>query len=503
MVLLYGYEGNRQLGRPQQTSTPKPAVTEAKAFIGGAWRSGEGREVLQSPIDGSESTIVHLSSGDDVAEAARTSAEAWQTWQVTPAHERARLLDRLAALVDGHATDLANQIVIETGKLARESRTEVQQSVDILRVCAEEASRLAGDGVPMDAVAAGDGKLGFTMRVPLGVIAGITPFNVPISAACHKLGPALAAGNTFILKPHQNGSGAATLLAALVQEAGFPDGVFGLVQGGAEVGRALVTQASVRLITLTGGGQAARHIVAAAGLKQTLFELGGIGPTIVHKDADLDAAVRDAVTAAFALNGQSCVSTQRILVHETVKSEFVNALVKCSQALRPGNPFDEASGVGPMISLDAARRIVAWVAEAVDGGGGLGCGGSREGAYVEPTVLVDPPADSRVLCEEVFGPVVSVTPYADLKEAISIANSTQFGLKAGIFTSSLSVALQAVRGLQFGGVNVNGPSRFRVLHEPYGGVKESGWGREGPRFAMEAMTALKMVSIASTNSTEP
>jgi acyl-CoA reductase-like NAD-dependent aldehyde dehydrogenase len=475
---------------------PRPAVEEARAYIGGTWRDGERREAIRSPIDGSTGTVVCTSSRSEIAEATAAASDAWRSWRQVPAHERSRLLDTLADLVKARREDLTVQVVSETGKLWRESAAEVAQASDILHVCAEEAKRIAGDGVPMDALAAGTDRLGFTLRVPLGVIAGITPFNVPISAPCHKLGPALAAGNTFVLKPAPHGAGVASLLAELTAEAGIPTGVFNLVQGGADVGEALVTRPEVRLITLTGSGRAAEGILAKAGLKQTLFELGGIAPTIVHSDADVGAAVDQTVAAIFALTGQSCVSTQRILVHERVLREFTAALIDATRNLRPGDPFDEQSGIGPLVSEEAAIRVESWVQEAVASGAQLLCGGKRDGAYLEPTVLNQPDVGSRVLCEEIFGPVASITHYSRLEDAFAIANGTLWGLKAGIFTSSLAVALLAARELDFGSVNINGPSRFRLIHEPYGGVKLSGWGREGPRYAVRAMTAERLVTFA-------
>lgn len=479
-------------------SRPQPAVTEAKSYIGGAWRAGKDEERLRSPVDGAAATIVATSTESDVAEAAAAAYSAWRDWRLVPAYERSRLLLALADQVERRAEDLAVQVVTETGKLLREAQAEVDQAGEILRLCAEEAKRIAGHGVPMDAVAAGTGRLGLTLRVPLGVIAGLTPFNVPISAACHKLGPALAAGNTFVLKPHPHGSGAATLLIQLACEAGIPPGVVSLVQGGAAAGRALVRQPAVRLITLTGGGRAAEQIVAEAGLKQTLFELGGVAPTIVHRDADVSVAVSQTAVAAFALSGQSCVSTQRVLVHEEVAAEFTDGLVKAAEKLQPGDPFDDASGLGPLVTEEAAVRVGKWVEEAVAGGARLLCGGQRSGAYFDPTVLAEMGTVWAAPCEEVFGPVAGVMTYSRLEDAITVANDTPWGLKAGIFTSSLPAALLAVSELQFGSVNVNGPSRFRVVHEPYGGVKQSGWGREGPRYAVQAMTAERMVSFTDT-----
>jgi acyl-CoA reductase-like NAD-dependent aldehyde dehydrogenase len=486
----------------EPVTRPFPAVSEAKTYIAGRWLDGEQKQVLRTPIDGSEATVVWSSSVAEAGEAVEAADEAWRAWRKVPAFERARLLHLLADLVHGRQDDLTTQMVVETGKLARESRAEVGQSVDILHICAEEAKRIAGEGVPMDALAGGAGRLGFTLRVPLGVVVGITPFNVPISAACHKLGPALAAGNTFVLKPHPHGSGVATLFAQLSEEAGIPAGVFNLVQGGPDVGRALVAHPAVRLITFTGSARAAEQIASEAGLKQTLFELGGIGPTIVHRDADLALAVSQTVVAAFALTGQSCASTQRIFVHQDVSSEFTRRFVDAVREVKPGDPFDEASGIGPLVSEEAATRVADWVSEAVTAGAKLLCGGGRQRAYLEPTVLAEPEATSRVVCEEVFGPVVSITAYSRFEDVVALANGTPGGLKAGVFTSSLAVALLAVTELQFGSVNINAPSRFRLAHEPYGGVKQSGWGREGPLYAVRAMTAERMVSFTPVDRPE-
>ena len=475
---------------------PLPAVTEARSYIAGKWRDGEQQQVLRTPVDGTPATVVWSSSAAEAAEAVEAADDAWRDWRSVPGFERARFLDALANLVYGHRDELAPQMVLETGKLARESRAEVLQSVDILHICAEEAKRVAGDIVPMEALAGGAGRLGLTIRVPLGVILGITPFNVPISAICHKMGPALAAGNTFVLKPHPHGSGVATIFAQLAEEVGLPSGVFNLVQGGPDVGRALVAQPKVRLITFTGSAPVAEQIILNAGLKQTLFELGGIGPTIVHRDADLGPAVNQTVVAGFALAGQSCASTQRIFVHDDVAAEFIDRFVTAVRELRAGDPFDESSGIAPLVTEDAAIRVAEWVSEAIVAGAKLLCGGRRQGAYLDPTVLGAPQITSRVICEEVFGPVVSITAYSRLEDAIAMANNTVGGLKAGIFTSSLAAALMAVQELQFGSVNINEPSRFRLAHEPYGGIKHSGWGREGPRYAVQAMTAERMVSIA-------
>ena len=474
---------------------PSPAITDAKAYIAGKWRDGEHSQVLRTPIDGTEATVVWASSVAEAGEAVEAAADAWPSWRAVPAFERARFLHLLADLVHGRKADLTAQMVIETGKLARESRAEVEQSVDILHICAEEAKRIAGEGVPMDALAGGAGRLGLTLRVPLGVIVGITPFNVPISAACHKLGPALAAGNTFVLKPHPHGSGVAALFAQLAADAGIPTGVFNLVQGGPDVGRALVAHPAVRLITFTGSARAAAEIASEAGLKQTLFELGGIGHHRPPGRRSGPGGRPDGGRRLCPHRAELCLYAADF-VHQDVSGEFTRRFVDASRELKPGDPFDEASGIGPLVSEEAASRVADWVSEAVTSGAELLCGGQRRGAYLEPTVLAEPEATSRVVCEEVFGPVVSITAYSHVEDAVATANGTPGGLKAGVFTSSLAIALMAAKELQFGSVNVNAPSRFRVAHEPYGGVRQSGWGREGPLYAIRAMTAERMVSFA-------
>ncbi len=468
---------------------------EARTLVGGQWRAADQVDEVRSPYDGGVVASVHSSSARDVDDAVESAAAAYAGWRLTPAHERAQVLARASDLMEEHAEELAQVLTANVGKTIREARTEVSRSISINRVSAEEAKRVGGEIIPMDALPPGVGKLGFAVRVPLGVVAAIGAFNAPLSIVCHKVGPALAAGNTVVLKPHPAGSVVNGMMASYFLEAGLPAGAFNVVHGGPEVGSRLCGHPAVALVNFTGSGRVAEQIVRQIGLKRTVFELGGNAPTIVHEDADLDHAVALCADAGFALAGQTCVSTQRIYVHRKVFDRFLAGIATNARARRVGDPADPETSVGPLIDEAAARRVEAWIEEAGAAGARLVCGGRRQGALLEPTVLTDVREDMRIMCEEVFGPVVSVVPYDHLEEAIALANATPFGLKSGIFTRSIETALRAARDLEYGTVNINGASRSRVDHEPSGGVKASGWGTEGPRYAIEDMTDLKMISL--------
>jgi acyl-CoA reductase-like NAD-dependent aldehyde dehydrogenase len=468
---------------------------EARTLIDGRWRAGDRTVEVRSPYDGRAVGLVHETTAGDVDAAVASARAAYATWRLAPAHRRSALLHATAALVRRDAEAMAQLLTAHTGKTIRESRTEVTRSASVLELSAEEAGRIGGEVIPMDALPPGEGRFGLAFRVPLGVIAGIGPFNAPLSVVCHKLAPAIAAGNTFVLKPHPAGSAVSAVLAAQFLEAGLPPGVLNLVHGGPEVGGRLCRHRDVALVNFTGSGRVADVIVREIGLKRTVLELGGNAPTIVHADADLDNAVARCADAAFALAGQTCVSTQRIYVHRSLFEPFVAGLAGAARARRPGDPAGEDTGVGPLIDQAAAERVERWIGEAVAAGARLVCGGQRTGALLAPAVLTGVADDMSIMCEEVFGPVASVIPYDTLEEAIDAANRTPWGLKAGVFTRSIEVALRAARDLEYGTVNVNGASRSRVDHEPSGGVKQSGWGTEGPRYAIEDMTDLKMVSV--------
>lgn len=471
-------------------------VLEVRTLVGGEWKSSPETSSIRYPFDGRVVGTLHHTSVAEVDAAVRSAHATFEQWRDVPAHQRSKALASLAQLMEQRADEFAHVMTLQSGKTIGESRTEVTRSISTISISAEEAKRIGGEVIPMDAVAPGVGKLGFTVRVPMGVVAGISPFNAPLNTICHKLGPALAGGNTLVVKPHPQGAGLATLLAQACLDAGIPAGAFNVVHGGPEVGRALTTHPLVAVVNFTGSGAVADRIIRDIGLKRTLLELGGNAPTIVCADANLAKAVPQCVEAAFGLTGQSCISTQRIYVQRAIYDDFVAKLVAAARAKKTGDPMDPATGIGPMISEDAARRIEEWIEEAVQQGARVLCGGRRTGTSVEATVIAEVKPAMKVVCEEIFGPVVTVVPFDTLDEALQAANATPWGLKSGIFTANLNAALAAARRLEYGTVNINAASRARVDHEPSGGVKASGWGKEGPRYAIEEMTYLKMVTIA-------
>lgn len=475
---------------------PSVPVADSRSFIGGTWREGFDLRTVKEQTDRTPTIRVYFASVSDVAEAVASAVHAGRAWAKLPAFRRAEILTAVASGMQERSEDLAAQMVAESGKTIRDARTEIARSLSTMQISAEEAKRIEGEMVPMDAVSGGAGKLGFTLRTPVGVVAGITPFNAPLNTVCHKLGPALAAGNTLVLKPHLNGAGVAVLLAEIAAEAGVPPGVFNLVHGGPEVGRALTTDPRVNFVNFTGSGRIAELILKEVGLKRTLLELGGNAPTIVHSDADISKVATQVAEAAFGLSGQSCISTQRVLVHSSVREQLVKALEEEAVGRAPGDPWDEETRMGPLLDEASAIRVQSWVDEAVEQGAVLLCGGHRNGCFVEATILTDTSSNMKIDCDEVFGPVLVLKTYDDISEAIEEANNTPWGLKAGVFTGSLDVAMKAATELEYGTVNINGASRSRVDQEPSGGVKLSGWGKEGPRHAIREMTNVRMISVA-------
>jgi acyl-CoA reductase-like NAD-dependent aldehyde dehydrogenase len=471
-------------------------VFDVCTLVGSRWIRSSQTSEIRYPYDNSVVGVLHHSTPADVAAAVEAAIKAFAEWRKVPAFQRAERLTALARLVETDSNRFATMMTLQTGKTIRDSESEVQRSISTLLISAEEAKRIDGEVIPMDAVPSGTGKIGFTIRVPMGVIAGISPFNAPLNTICHKLGPALAAGNTFVLKPHPQGSGLASLLAQACLDVSIPPGVFNLVHGGPEIGRALTTHKAVSLVNFTGSGTVATQILKDVGLKRVLLELGGNAPTIVCADANLESAVPQCCDAGFGLNGQSCISTQRIYAHIDIYEEFVEALTAMAAKRKAGDPTLRETALGPMISEDAANRVERWIAEAISAGAKVTCGGTRRGTLLDATVLVDVKSTMRVVCDEIFGPVVVVIPFNSLSEALYAANDTPWGLKAGIFTNDLHAALTAAKQLDYGTININAPSRSRSDHEPSGGVKQSGWGKEGPRYAIQEMTYVKMITIA-------
>jgi acyl-CoA reductase-like NAD-dependent aldehyde dehydrogenase len=468
---------------------------EVPMYINGQRCSGTDLIEAIEPANGTIAALLHAPSPAQVDAAVDAAAQAFKTWGTTPAHARSAILAKLARAVAEAKPSIVEAMIGTTGKTRRDASGEVDRSVETLAIAAEEALRIEGFEVPMDSSPRGAGKVAFVRRYPVGVVAAITPFNAPLNTVCHKVAPALAAGNTVVHKPDLRAAKVALMFAEIATKCGLPDGVLNVIHGDAAVGESLVTHSSVDVIGFTGSEAVGARITSIAGLRRVLLELGGNAPAIVHHDASLDKAIADLVAASFGMSGQSCISTQRILVHRDLHDRFVAGLVAGARALKTGSPGDPATDIGPMVSVEAAMRVESWINEAVQKGAVLQCGGQRHGAIVAPAVLTNVRTDMRVVCEEVFGPVVSVLPYDDLDSAFEMANSTPYGLQAGLYTNSMDVILKGMSTLRFGSVNVNAPSRWRLDHMPYGGVKRSGVGREGPKFAIEDMMELRQVVL--------
>jgi acyl-CoA reductase-like NAD-dependent aldehyde dehydrogenase len=430
----------------------------------------------------------------EVGAAIARAEAAFPQWADTPAHRRAAILARTAAGLEARRDEIAALICREAGKAWKHAVGEVQRGIETFQFAAEEAKRIHGETIPMDASPSGEHRVGFYLRAPLGVVAAITPFNFPLNLVAHKVGPALAAGNTIVLKPAEETPLTAATLGHVLADAGLPDGVFNLVFGdGPTTGEALVTDPRPAKISFTGSPPVGARIVALAGLKRVTLELGNNSGTIVEPDADVDRAIPRCVMSAFANAGQVCISLQRLYLHEAIAPAFLERFIAATNALKVGNPLDRDCDVGPMISDEAADRAEAWINDAVKEGARLLAGGRREGRLVWPTVLTDTRPEMKVMCQEAFAPLVSVVTYARFDDALAMLADSPYGLQAGLYTRDLHKAFAAVKRLDVGGVIVNDTSIFRVDHMPYGGNRMSGIGREGVRFAVEEMTNLKMV----------
>lgn len=437
---------------------------------------------------------VHQPGRDDV-QLAVTEAKRAQATVPFPVMKRHEVLSKAAALMKERASELAEAMVAEAGKLRRDALNEVYWSVDLFAESAEEAKRLHGETflLPVPGL---ERKTCYTMRVPVGVVAAITPYNFPLNLVAHKVAPALGAGNAVILKPAAQTPVVSFLLADILRDAGLPEGYLHVLGGeGPTVGEWLLEDERIDLYSFTGSVPVGRRIKERTGLRRIALELGSNSATIVHSDADPVAAARACAQGGFANAGQVCISVQRVYVHESIRDTFVRELTLQAEALVVGDPRDESTGVGPMISEREAARVHEWIGEAIAQGASALTGNRREGALVWPTVLVDVKPDMKVMRREVFGPVISVASYRTLEEAIDLVNDSEYGLQAGIFTRDLHAAMEATRGIRAGGVIVGGTSAFRIGSMPYGGVKNSGIGREGPRYAMEEMSDLKTVVI--------
>jgi acyl-CoA reductase-like NAD-dependent aldehyde dehydrogenase len=469
-------------------------ATEKRLLIGGEWvETGDWLEV-RSPYSGEVVGRV-AKAGANQARAAIDAAEKAMA-EPLPAHKRAEILVKVAGALGRRHDEVARVISDEAGKPLKAARVEATRAMSTYTFAAVEARKLAGDMVPMDASQAGEGKIAFTLREPIGVVGAISPFNFPLNLVAHKIAPALAAGCAVVLKPASQTPLSALLLAELETEAGLPPGWLNVLAGPAsEIGDVLVEDERVRAITFTGSADVGWKLRERAARKKVTLELGNATPVIVHGDAELEEAAEKLAQNAFSFAGQSCISVQRIYVQRWVYEDFVSRFVPKVESLLVGDPADEETDVGPVIDGDARERILTWIEEARDGGAEILAGGGPEGDLIQPTVIANASLDMKVCREEVFGPVCVVNSYESLDEAIALANGTRYGLQAGIFTADIRAALQAAQNLEFGGVTVNEAPTFRADQMPYGGVKDSGNTREGPAYAVRELTEERVVVI--------
>jgi acyl-CoA reductase-like NAD-dependent aldehyde dehydrogenase len=478
-------------------ATETVEATDHKLLVAGEWaQSGEWDEV-KSPYDGRLVGRVAVGDVATVERAVQAADEAFRTADF-PQHERAAALQRASELVAERVEDLARTIAEEAGKPIKTATVEAQRCVDTLNFSAVEARKLTGGTVPMEASAAGAGKLGVMLRVPYGVVGAISPFNFPLNLVAHKLGPAIAAGNAIVLKPAGQTPISALKLAEVLVEAGLPAGWLSVVPGpGSTVGNAIVEHELTRAITFTGSAPVGWDIRSRVPHKKVNLELGSNAPLIVNDDGDWETAADKAQVHAFSHAGQSCISIQRILVHEDVAEAFTERLAANVAKLTVGDPLDPDTDVGPLITSGDRDRVKGWIDEAVAAGARLIAGGELvdEGRCLAPTLLGAPPKDAKVWCEEIFGPVATVDTFADFGEALEMANDSRFGLQAGVFTRDIAGALQAARTLEFGGVLINEVPTFRADQQPYGGVKDSGNTREGPAYAVYELTEERFVTL--------
>ena len=474
----------------ERAEAGEPALVRMR--IGGEWREASHWDEVRDPYRGELVAIAARAALTDLDAALSAAVAAKPSAAAISGYERAALLRRAAELLRHRAEEIAQAMTRETGKALKDSRAEALRTLDTLQLSAEEAVRIEGEHVPLDATPMGAGKIALLLRFPVGVVAGITPFNAPLNLAAHKIAPAIAAGNTVVMKPPPQAPLTVHKLIEIFVEAGTLPGQLNAVYGD-EVGPALVRDARVDFISFTGSTRVGAEIKAACGLKRVALELGGAGPTIVHHDAPLEEAATLCARNAMRLAGQSCISVQNVYVHEAISQPFIDAVLRAVSALKIGDPLDSETDVGTLIDERAARRVESWIGEAVAAGARLLTGGRRKGAQVEPAVLTGVGPDMKVVCQEVFGPTVTIQTYNDIEQVFEAVSASRFGLHCGVFTASLPLAIRAVRAVRTGGVILNGTSTWRTDQLPYGGVKDSGIGREGPRYSLRDMTEERLV----------
>jgi glyceraldehyde-3-phosphate dehydrogenase (NADP+) len=461
--------------------------------IGGELRSSTDVETVRSPWDGADVARVDVGGARDVDDAVALAARSFAQMRDMPTHRRAAILERTARGIEASEDELATLIAQESGKPIRFARGEVKRAVVTFTLAAAQCRQPRGEVLPIDLEERAEGRLCLWERVPRGPVAAIAPFNFPLNLVAHKLAPAIAVGATVVLKPPQQCPLTSLTLAGILAEAGLPDGALSVVHCPPEAAQRMVEDERMKVLSFTGSDAVGWKLKALAGKKQVLLELGGNAPCIVDEGTDLEQVIGPLMIGAWAYAGQVCIKAQRVFVHASLYEPFLERFVARTRELACGDPLDEATIVGPLIEQKHVERVLSWVREAVDGGATVHCGGEAEGQLVRPTILTDVTPDMRVCKDEVFGPVTVVERYERFDDALAACNAGRFGLQAGVFTPDVGRAMRAWRELDYGGVLINDIPTFRVDSFPYGGTKDSGFGREGVRFAMEEMTEPKVL----------
>jgi acyl-CoA reductase-like NAD-dependent aldehyde dehydrogenase len=470
-----------------------------RMYLAGQWVERAERIEVLNPFDGTVVDTVPKATVRDVDLALATAVEGAKVMRKIPGYDRSLILKKAADLIEQRSDELARTITLEEGKVIGEARFEVSRSVQTLTLSGEEAKRLSSEVVPLDGAPGSGNRFGFTLRIPCGVVVAISPFNFPLNLVAHKVGPALAAGNSVVIKPATDTPLSALKLTEILLDAGVPQAAIQCVTGsGSEIGDALCSDPRVRKITFTGSRDIGERICHIAGLKKVTMELGSNAPLIILPDADINKVSQAIVATGYSNAGQVCISAQRILALRPVYDDLLQALKPKVQSINTGNPLDEGTKMGPMIREEDAIRVESWIREAVDTGAKVLVGGQRSGTVFAPTVVTDVEPTMRISYDELFGPAVAVSPAESIDEAIALANDSKYGLSAGIFTQNLDWAMKFAREVDSGNLHINWGPQWRADLMPYGGLKESGFGKEGPQYAVQEMTELKMVVLHLT-----
>jgi acyl-CoA reductase-like NAD-dependent aldehyde dehydrogenase len=470
-------------------------VAPLKFMIGGEWRSSNRTLDVVFPYDGSVIGTIYMATESDLEDAIQRAERGFETTRKLPSYERTEILMNLRRQMDDRFDELVETMILEGGKNRRTAVGETKRALQTILVSAEEARRIEGAVFSIDWTPAGENHQGFIKRVPIGTVAGITPFNYPLNLACHKIGPAIAVGNPIILKPAEVTPLSSLILGEMILEAGYPPEAVSVVPCLGPTAQVLATDSRIAMLSFTGSASVGWMLKGLAGQKKVALELGGNAGVIVHEDADLELAVAKTASGGFANAGQNCISVQRILVQQSIYEVFLDGFVPAVETLKVGDPREADTDVGPLIRHQDADRAWAWYEEAVAGGAEVLTGGSRDGVMFQPTVLAKTTPEMKVFCAEVFAPIVTVIPYRDWDDAVAIINDSEYGLQAGVFTRDINRVMQAWDDIVVGGLQVNDVSTFRVDHMPYGGVKGSGFGREGVKFTIEEMTEPRLMVV--------